>query len=73
MSTNALIGWSGFIGQEILSQIEKNIDIYNSSNIETIRKNPLTQFIFADCLRKNGGSINNQKKISKMCSPFFRF
>ncbi len=37
MSTNALIGWSGFIGQEILSQIEKNIDIYNSSNIETIR------------------------------------
>lgn len=33
---NAIIGWTGFVGSELLPSIE-NADLYNSSNIESLR------------------------------------
>ena len=34
--THAIIGWSGLIGQELVSQITENVILYNSSNIQDI-------------------------------------
>lgn len=33
---NAIVGWTGFVGSELLPAIE-NADLYNSSNIESLR------------------------------------
>ena len=45
MST-ALIGWTGFVGSEILIHMDK-VDLYNSSNIDTIRGKTYSRVYFS--------------------------
>jgi hydroxypyruvate isomerase len=43
---DALIGWTGLIGQELLLQLNDTVDIYNSSNIEEIKNKSYNKIYF---------------------------
>ncbi len=46
LSMDALIGWTGLIGQELLFQLNDTVDIYNSSTIEEIKNKTYNKIYF---------------------------
>ena len=61
---NALIGYSGFVGSNLLTKInnKKNTDLYNSKNIIKIRKKIYKQIICAGLPAAKWIANKNAKK-----------
>ena len=59
---NCLIGYTGFIGKNILRQ-KKFTNFYNTKNINQISAHKFNLALICAPHAKNGGQINIQKKI----------